>query len=304
MKKLTRVLQLISLTLCLLAPSWAAPSNIHGKVVVHKVSAGEDLASIALKYSLAVDHLAFANGLPIASLDLVPGSELIIPTMRILPSDPPANGIVVNLPERILYLFKNGAFVKHYPVSIGDESFEKGRFQTPTGSFHIIEKIANPTWFPPAWNKDQKPVPPGPNNPLGERWIGLSLPRVGIHGTADPLNVGNSVTHGCMRTHNETLKELFNQVSVGMPIRIEYETARIGKDQAGNLYVCTFPDVYKKSDSFARIQNLIRSSKATPRRSNFNDILKLNLGMPIRLAGQGSLYDEWVGSKSDSGRVK
>lgn len=304
MKKIARFLLTSVVALSLWMPSWATPSGIHGKVVVHKVSAGEDLASIALKYSLAVDHIAFANGLPIASLEVVPGSELIIPTMRLLPADPPANGIVVNLPERILYLFKNGAFVKHYPVSIGDESFEKGRFQTPTGSFHIVEKIANPTWFPPAWNKDQKPVPPGPTNPLGERWIGLSLPRVGIHGTADPLNVGNSVTHGCMRTHNETLKELFNQVNVGMPIRIEYETARIGKDQAGNIYVCTFPDVYKKSDSFAKVQNLIRSSKGSPRRSNFNDILKLNLGVPIKLGGQGSVYDEWIGQKFEAGSNK
>lgn len=265
-----------------------------GRLTAHKAVAGEDMARIALKYRLAVDHLAFANGFPITTIDVEPGASVFVPTWRILPANPPRNGVVVNLAERVLYLFRDGHFVRYYPVSIGDEVAEKGRFQTRTGNFSIIEKIKNPTWFPPSWAKDRRPVGPGPDNPLGERWIGLSLERTGIHGTNDPLNVGNSVTHGCMRTHPELLRELFDSVEVGFVARIDYETAKLGRDAQGNLYIVNFPDIYRKKPSYQAARQLLQRLGVKPARSNFDELLKLELGVPIRIQGEGSVWGEWA----------
>lgn len=254
----------------------------------------DDLWKIAFNNRLAVDHMAFANGLHISTMVAPPQTPLIVPTWRILPTNPPRNGIVINLPERGCYLFQNGHFTGFYPVSIGDEVLEKNRFWTRTGSFYIQEKEKNPTWYPPSWAKDRRPVGPGPNNPLGDRWIGLSLERTGIHGTADPLNVGNSVTHGCMRTYPELVRELYDKVQVGWPARIEYEVAKVGRGPDGKVYVVTFPDVYRRADpvksALAQLQRLGLSKRI--KRSNFRDILALGLGFPVRIDGEGPLSEE------------
>jgi len=117
---------------------------IVGRNILHTVKAGESLFTVAKRYGLAVDHLAFANGYSPVAVGLDPGEVLIIPGERVLPKNPPKNGLVLNLPERGIYLFRNGEFDRFVPVSIGDE---KG-FQTPTGQYSIIERIKNPTWYP------------------------------------------------------------------------------------------------------------------------------------------------------------
>ncbi len=265
-----------------------------GELQEHVVQEGEDLVSIALHYRLAVDHLAYANGFPITTIRAAPGARLIIPTERVLPLNPPANGLVVNLPERGAYLFKNGQFVRFYPISIGDEVEQKGRFQTPTGQYHIIERIKNPTWFPPSWSEIKKPVGPGKDNPLGDRWIGLSLTRTGIHGTNDPYNIGNSVTHGCMRTYPTLVRELFEEVRVGWPVRIEYEPAKIGRDSSGNLYLVNFPDIYRKKNTVEFAKKLLAKTGQTQliKRKNFDNIIDLTLGFPVRLDEDRTVLEE------------
>ena len=96
------------------------------------------------------------------------------------------------------------------------------RYPTPLGRFQIVVKWRNPWWYPPAsdWAKGLKPVPPGPGNPLGTRWMGLSAPSVGIHGTPDDASIGYSVSHGCIRMHIPDAEWLFEQVSIGTPVFI------------------------------------------------------------------------------------
>ena len=174
--------RLLLFLLLLALPSAAQPTPakevrpIVGRNVIHTVKSGENMLTIAQRYGLALDHLAFANGYSPLTLNVPVGEQLLIPGERVLPKDPPKNGLVLNLPERGIYLFRNGRFDRFVPVSIGDEE----GFQTPTGSYHIIEKIVNPTWYPPSWAKEKGPVGPGPDNPLGTHWIGLSLNRTGI----------------------------------------------------------------------------------------------------------------------------
>ncbi len=95
-------------------------------------------------------------------------------------------------------------------------------YPTPLGRFQIVVKWRNPWWYPPAspWAKGAKPIPPGPGNPLGTRWMGLSSPGVGIHGTPDSASIGYSVSHGCIRMFIPQAEWLFEQVEVGTPVYI------------------------------------------------------------------------------------
>ena len=90
------------------------------------------------------------------------------------------------------------------------------------GRFTIQVMWRNPWWYPPnsRWARGQKPIPPGPNNPLGTRWMGLSSPGVGIHGTPNPASIGYSVSHGCIRMHISEAEWLFNTVDVGTTVFI------------------------------------------------------------------------------------
>jgi lipoprotein-anchoring transpeptidase ErfK/SrfK len=95
-------------------------------------------------------------------------------------------------------------------------------YPTPVGSFEIVSKQRNPWWYPPDsdWAEGAEPIPPGPGNPLGTRWMGLSAPAVGIHGTPDAASIGYSASHGCIRMHVPEAEWLFQRVKEGTPVYI------------------------------------------------------------------------------------
>jgi lipoprotein-anchoring transpeptidase ErfK/SrfK len=95
-------------------------------------------------------------------------------------------------------------------------------YPTPLGSFEIVVMERNPWWYPPdsAWAAGEKPIPPGPGNPLGTRWMGISAPNVGIHGTPDAASIGYSASHGCIRMRIPDAEWLFQHVRVGTPVFI------------------------------------------------------------------------------------
>lgn len=224
---------------CVAQPAWSLPRPI-GKDVLHEVSEGETLFTISRKYSLAPDHIMWANGVSHKNPPRV-GDKLIIPLRRIPPAARDAStSIVLNLPERILYLYKGGAVVKWWGVAIGEDLSP-----TPTGTFSIIAKEVNPTWEPPLWMK-KKPVPPGPDNPLGDRWMQITPNMVGIHGTNDPDSIGGVASLGCVRLYPEAVRELYDHVRVGTRVSIIYEQVRIGKEPDDTLVWTFFPDPYHK----------------------------------------------------------
>jgi lipoprotein-anchoring transpeptidase ErfK/SrfK len=96
-------------------------------------------------------------------------------------------------------------------------------YPTPAGRFSIVVKWVNPTWYPPtqdAWAAGLSPVPPGPDNPLGTRWMGLSVPGIGIHGTDEPTSIGYSASHGCIRMQVADSEWLFSRVRIGTTVFI------------------------------------------------------------------------------------
>jgi lipoprotein-anchoring transpeptidase ErfK/SrfK len=132
--------------------------------------------------------------------------------------------IVIRRDTKWLYLYKEVAttkpvtFVRRFQVATGQPIYP-----TPVGSFKIVIKERNPWWYPPPgspWAKGAKPIPPGPGNPLGTRWMGLSAPNVGIHGTPDPASLGYSASHGCIRMFIPSAEWLFSHVTVGTPVII------------------------------------------------------------------------------------
>jgi lipoprotein-anchoring transpeptidase ErfK/SrfK len=126
--------------------------------------------------------------------------------------------IVVNRATNTLRFYSTTKLVRRFPVATG-----QAIYPTPQGIFQVLKKELNPWWYPPtydAWAKGLKPVPPGPSNPLGTRWMGLSAPGVGIHGTDADTSIGYSLSHGCIRMHVPDAEWLFQRVAVGTPVVI------------------------------------------------------------------------------------
>jgi lipoprotein-anchoring transpeptidase ErfK/SrfK len=125
--------------------------------------------------------------------------------------------IVIRRNTHRLFLYSGMRFRKQFPVATGTT-----RYPTPLGRFRIVVKWKNPWWYPPdsEWAKDKDPVPPGPSNPLGTRWMGISSPGVGIHGTPEPGSIGYSVSHGCIRMRIPDAEWLFEQVTIGTTVFI------------------------------------------------------------------------------------
>ena len=127
------------------------------------------------------------------------------------------NVIVIRRGSNRLYLYSYDRLRRRFGVATGQSTYP-----TPLGRFTIQVMWRNPWWYPPnsRWARGQKPIPPGPNNPLGTRWMGLSTPGVGIHGTPNPASIGYSVSHGCIRMYIADAEWLFNTVSVGTTVFI------------------------------------------------------------------------------------
>ena len=123
--------------------------------------------------------------------------------------------IFINLSNFSLVLDRPGKDQKRWMVASGSYAHP-----TPVGKFVIHEKVPHPTWLPPKsdWAKDAKPIPPGPGNPLGTRWLGFDWGGVGIHGTNAPWSIGSASSHGCLRMVTGQVEELYELVEVGTPV--------------------------------------------------------------------------------------
>ncbi len=122
--------------------------------------------------------------------------------------------IVIDKSLNKLIVMLNETPVYYFPVATG-----KADTSTPIGEFEIIRKVKNPWYIP-------KNIPGGdPNNPIGTRWLGMSVPgtdgyKYGIHGTNDPNSIGRYASQGCIRMINEDVEWLFRHIPLGTKVRI------------------------------------------------------------------------------------
>jgi lipoprotein-anchoring transpeptidase ErfK/SrfK len=149
-----------------------------------------------------------------------------LPTQQSTPVEPsaPVRRIVVSLADRKLALVEDGQVKKVYTVAVGKPSTP-----SPVGTFTIERRVANPTY-----HHDGKTVLPGPHNPVGTRWMGLSIRGYGIHGTNEPKSIGKAASHGCIRMAKADLEEFYALVSVGDTVELvgerNEETAQLFGD--------------------------------------------------------------------------
>ncbi len=197
-----------------------------------KTRANDTLLDVARQNGQGYDDMNHAN----RRVDMwVPGNgtEVLVPTFYVLPNTP-RNGIVLNRAEKRLYFYppNDPNQVQTFAISIGREGWN-----TPLGTFSIVEKIKDPTWTPPASvkaehaaNGDVLPdvVPAGPDNPLGMYAMRLSERSYLIHGTNKPWGLGMQVSHGCIRMYPEGVEQLFGEVDVSTQVTIVEQPYKLG----------------------------------------------------------------------------
>lgn len=141
-----------------------------------------------------------------------------LPVTRIAPDVTRIGSVVVVDRSRFtLRVFVGERRLRRFTVAVGQT-----RYPTPGGRFRIIEKQVNPTWFPPnsPWAKGLGPIPAGPGNPLGTRWMGTSAPAIGIHGTPAAWSLGTRASHGCIRMGIRDAESVYSSVEIGTPVFI------------------------------------------------------------------------------------
>jgi lipoprotein-anchoring transpeptidase ErfK/SrfK len=200
-------------------PSVTGPLQWPGEAAAQPPTSGDDPAAARLRPgppAQPATQAGLQNGTP-----LQPQAASTDPERR----------LVLDRHRRLLMVLENGKERHRYSVAVGMPGWE-----TPVGQFEVIEKTANPVWEHPATGVKIKP---GPDNPLGSRWIGfhrdcsgrkgfnglehLELKGcviAGFHGTPNRSSVGRAVSHGCVRLYDENVQELFDLVRIGTQVTV------------------------------------------------------------------------------------
>jgi L,D-transpeptidase ErfK/SrfK len=237
--------------------SW---SQIQGGESPYRTRTRDSLYAIAGRLGQRWEYLARTNELqPPFALSV--GKTLLVNDRHIYPQSSISEGLLLNLPGHMIYLFANGNLVKRYPVAIG-----RPDWPTPQGQFMVTGKFKNPTWNVPQSIQEEmqkegklvvEKVPPGPDNPLGKYWLPLSAAGYGIHSTIWPESIGHSTSHGCIRMLPEDIEELFPYIKPGIPISIIYEPIKLAQTPDKRIFLEVHPNVYQKRLSYwDRVQTL------------------------------------------------
>ena len=167
----------------------------------YTVRSGDALSKIAKKHHTIVELIKRSNHLDKDSIRA--GMKLKISKA--------IYSIVIDVSENALKLYSDKELLKTYPVATG-----RTGHPTPIGSFTIVNKLENPTWY----KAGAVVAPDSPANILGTRWLGFSLAGYGIHGTTLPETIGTAVSEGCVRMYNEDVEALFAIVPINTTVKI------------------------------------------------------------------------------------
>jgi L,D-transpeptidase ErfK/SrfK len=192
--------------------------RITGGVWTYEVVRGDTWRSIGARVGVDAAVLANANALRLQG-PLRVGQRVQIDNRHIVPDAMPSGSLVVNVPQRMLFFADAMGDVTGLPVAVG-----RPTWRTPVGPFRIRSRERDPSWEVPGSIRDEARrqgnplpavVPPGPTNPLGKFWLGLSFGDIGIHGTNAPASIYSTATHGCIRLHPDDVAWLFDRIDVG-----------------------------------------------------------------------------------------
>jgi len=251
--------------------------DLIGENPQYTVKYGDTLFKLAKRFDVSFMAITRTNNIKNPGKIRI-GNTFIIPKQTIVPKNL-TKGILINIPEYRLYLFEENQVIDIYPVAIGLTTWK-----TLCGKFKIRNKAINPSWQMPEEMAERmlvprEIIPPGDTNPLGDRWIGLSLPGTGIHGTIDPLSIGQASSHGCIRLYPDDIHRLFPLVEKGEEGEIIYEPIKIAFI-GHKIYIEVHRDIYKiiknqKDETMRRLDYL----GLTP----YVDMIKLELALKERL---------------------
>jgi len=226
--------------------------------ISHRIAGGQfdfivwdsSIKGIGSRFGEGPKVLASENGKQVTDR-LNAGETIHVDNRHIVPIEG-ADLIEVNLPQRMLFHFEGGRLLGAYPVAIGQPSRQ---WRTPTGAFSVVQMREDPTWRVPASIQREEEeagkdvddeIEPGPDNPLGKFWIGLSFPIIGIHGTNHPWSVYSYRTHGCVRLHPDDIEALFDDVDLNDRGVIAYYPLMLARLDDGRIFVESEKDIYGK----------------------------------------------------------
>jgi len=258
-----------------------------GRYTVRK---GDSLRLIASKLGVRLRDLARMNHLKTDAF-LVAGQSLKYNNRRIVPKSI-QNGIVVNIPDRNLYLFHNGRVSARYPVALGiSKKKESTVWRTPVGKFKIVDKKENPTWkIPLSIQKEMEEngeevlefIPPGPKNPLGKYAMRTDLSGILIHSTTRPTSINSYSSHGCIRVMPEHMEQLFKSVTVPTQGEIIYQPVKVEVTDDGRVFLEVNRDSYERIEDLAgEVRKTINRHRAESRVSwqRVNSVTKEKSGI-------------------------
>lgn len=285
------------------APAQAAmflpllPGTVIGGMHAVSPQRYESAAYIAVRYGVHSSHVNRSGygGLKVDSRRVVP---------RFYPQ---VNGIVLNVPECQVYLVRDGEIERDYPVAVSAPDKP-----TRIGLTQVVSKQANPTWFVPKsiqkemaqrGQKVRTEVKPGPSNPLGPRWLGFWDGTFGMHGTLVPTSIKRYASHGCVRFRTGDIKDLFNRVGIGTPVRVVYQPVMMGLD-TDTIWVTVYPDIYKHGFNYRNAVKTLAAQAGVQDQLNWpaveraiarHDGILTNVGQGQGLVNGGGYMDGDVG---------
>jgi L,D-transpeptidase ErfK/SrfK len=260
-----------------LATTYALDKNdVVGKTIDYTIQSGDTYYTIARKHDLGLAAILAANP-GINPETAGPGTQLVLPTVHVLP-ELPHQGIVINLAELRLYYFPSTDQVMTFPIGTGKDGWE-----TLTGTTKVAQKIKDPVWVVPKSILAENPklpdhIGPGPNDPLGAFALQLGWPGYLVHGTDEPNSIGLRQSHGCVRLYPEDIEKLFNAVNVGTPVTVIDTFFKLG--WKGNQLMLEVYPTQKQTLAISQLQK--------PDPANFADLYAA-----VRWQEHNGLHIDW-----------
>jgi L,D-transpeptidase ErfK/SrfK len=282
--------QSLLLSLLLLAftanPALASYRQVVEEDFTYKAVKGDYLCKISGMNGLDCSRLLKENP---RDPDKVRVGETFRITRRTIVPEAIKDGIVINIPDRTLYLFRDGRLVAHYPLGIG-----KRTWQTPLGAFTVKSKRLKPTWRVPVSIQKEMArkgepvktvVPPCKENPLGDFAVGLSIQGVLIHSTIWPESVYGFRSHGCLRLKPADAEAFYKAVDKGDRGIIIYEPVKLARTENGRVFLEVHQDVYGKTG------DLLAEAERQIKEAGLSDLVDSEKVSAVALAAEGVAAD-------------